>query len=130
MNIGDIADVNVGVVLNRKQAKYKSKSTTQYELFNLKIYEDRQNGIKIDYDKFISEEDLSSYLVKKNDLLLRLAFPFAEPRRYMSASSSTSLSSGFEAAASPRNALILPVKPASSSPKTLGRSQKRYNGSS
>ena len=75
MDIGDIADVNVGVVLNRKQAKYKSKSTTQYELFNLKIYEDRQNGIKIDYDKFISEEDLSSYTVKKNDLLLRLAFP-------------------------------------------------------
>ena len=75
MNIGDIADVNVGVVLNRKQAKYKSKSSTQYELFNLKIYEDRQNGIKIDYDKFISEEDLSSYTVKKNDLLLRLAFP-------------------------------------------------------
>lgn len=75
MNIGDIADVNVGVVLNRKQAKYKSKSSTQYELFNLKIYEDRQNGIKIDYDRFISEEDLSSYTVKKNDLLLRLAFP-------------------------------------------------------
>ena len=75
MDIGDIADVNVGVVLNRKQAKYKSKSSTQYELFNLKIYEDRQNGIKIDYDKFISEEDLSSYTVKKNDLLLRLAFP-------------------------------------------------------
>ena len=75
MNIGDIADVNVGVVLNRKQAKYKSKISTQYELFNLKIYEDRQNGIKIDYDKFISEEDLSSYTAKKNDLLLRLAFP-------------------------------------------------------
>ena len=75
MDIGDISDVNVGVVLNRKQAKYKSKSSTQYELFNLKIYEDRQNGIKIDYDKFISEEDLSSYTVKKNDLLLRLAFP-------------------------------------------------------
>lgn len=75
MDIGDIADVNVGVVLNRKQAKYESKSSTQYELFNLKIYEDRQNGIKIDYDKFISEEDLSSYTVKKNDLLLRLAFP-------------------------------------------------------
>ena len=50
MDIGDIAEVNVGVVLNRKQAKYKSKSSTQYELFNLKIYEDRQNGIKIDYD--------------------------------------------------------------------------------
>lgn len=75
MDIGDIADVNVGVVLHRKQAKYKSKSTNQYELFNLKIYEDRQNGIKIDYDKFISEKDLNSYLVKKNDLLLRLAFP-------------------------------------------------------
>lgn len=75
MDIGDIADVNVGVVLNRKQAKYKSKSSTQYELFNLKIYEDRQNGIKIDYDKFISKEDLNSYTVRKNDLLLRLAFP-------------------------------------------------------
>lgn len=75
MDIGDIADVNVGVVLYRKQAKYKRKSSTQYELFNLKIYEDRQNGISIDYDKFISEEDLSSYIVKKNDLLLRLAFP-------------------------------------------------------
>lgn len=75
MDIGNIADVNVGVVLNRKQAKYKSKNATQYELFNLKIYEDRQNGVRIDYDKFISEENLDSYTVKKNDLLLRLAFP-------------------------------------------------------
>ena len=65
MDIGDIADVNVGVVLNRKQAKYKSKSSTQYELFNLKIYEDSQNGSKIDYDKFISEEDLSSVYSEK-----------------------------------------------------------------
>ena len=75
MYIGDIAGVTVGVVLNRKEAKYKTKDTHQYELFNLRIYENNQGDDKIAYEEFISQEDLSSYIVHKNDLLLRLAFP-------------------------------------------------------
>ncbi len=75
MDLGKVAEVNVGVVLNRKQAKYRDNNTFQYQLFNLKIYEDRLEGIDISYEDFISEEDLSSYVVHKNDLLFRLAFP-------------------------------------------------------
>ena len=75
MNLGTIAEVNVGVVLNRKQAKYRTKNSFQYQLFNLKIYEDRLNGELINYEEFISEENLNAYVVHKNDLLFRLAFP-------------------------------------------------------
>lgn len=75
MKIGDIAEVIVGVVPTRKRANYKTDKTNQYELFNLRTYESRQNEDKIPYEEFISEEDLSSYVVHKDDLLLRLAFP-------------------------------------------------------
>ena len=75
MKIGDIAEVIVGVVPTRKRANYKTDKTNQYELFNLRTYESRQNEDKIPYEEFISEEDLSSYVVRKDDLLLRLAFP-------------------------------------------------------
>ena len=39
--LDDIAQINVGVVLARKTAKYKSEKTIKYPLFNLKIYEQK-----------------------------------------------------------------------------------------
>ena len=71
----DIAQINVGVVLSRKIANYESMKTTRYQLFNLKIYEQRNYGEKIEYEEFISEEDLSLYIINKGDLVFRLAFP-------------------------------------------------------
>lgn len=73
--LDDIAQINVGVVLARKTAKYKSEKTIKYPLFNLKIYEQRNNGEDLKYEEINSEENLSSYMIKKGDLIFRLAFP-------------------------------------------------------
>lgn len=75
MTLDKISEISIGVVLARKKAKYKTKKTFKYELFNLKIYEERKNGNKIEYETFISDEDLSEYITKKGDLLFRLAVP-------------------------------------------------------
>ena len=75
MTLDKISDINVGVVLSRKKAEYKTKDSFKYKIFNLKIYEESQNGRKIEYEEFISNEDLSEYTTKKGDLLFRLAVP-------------------------------------------------------
>ena len=66
----DITQINIGIVLKRKEAMYKSKDTNDYKIFNLKNYEE-----KIEYEDFYSEENLDNYIAKKGDLLFRLAFP-------------------------------------------------------
>ena len=73
--LDDIAQINVGVVLARKTAKYESEKTIKYPLFNLKIYEQRNSGENLKYEEIVSKEDLSSYMIKKGDLIFRLAFP-------------------------------------------------------
>lgn len=70
MVLEDITQIIIGVVIKRKEAKYKSPNTRQYEIFNLKSYEE-----KISYDLLYSEEDLENFKAKKGDILLRLAFP-------------------------------------------------------
>lgn len=70
MILEDITQIIIGVVIKRKEAKYKSPNTRQYEVFNLRSYEE-----KISYDLLYSEEDLENFKAKKGDLLLRLAFP-------------------------------------------------------
>lgn len=70
MILEDITQIIIGVVIKRKEAKYKSPNTRQYEIFNLKSYEE-----KISYDLLYSEEDLENFKAKKGDILLRLAFP-------------------------------------------------------
>lgn len=70
MVLEDVTQIIIGVVVKRKEAKYKSPNTHQYEIFNLKSYEE-----KISYDLLYSEEDLENFKAKKGDILLRLAFP-------------------------------------------------------
>lgn len=70
MILEDITQIIIGVVIKRKEAKYKSINTRQYEVFNLRSYEE-----KISYDLLYSEENLGNFKAKKGDLLLRLAFP-------------------------------------------------------
>lgn len=70
MVLEDITQIIIGVVIKRKEAKYKSPNTRQYEIFNLKSYEE-----KISYDLLYSEENLENFKAKKGDILLRLAFP-------------------------------------------------------
>lgn len=75
MTLDNVSDINVGVVLARKKAKYKTNNSFKYEVFNLKVYEERKNGNKIEYEVFISDENLIEYTIKKGDLLFRLAVP-------------------------------------------------------
>lgn len=70
MVLEDITQINLGIVLKRKEALYKSQKTFNYKIFNLKSYEE-----KINYEEFNSEENLDNYVAKKGDLLFRLAFP-------------------------------------------------------
>lgn len=60
MVLEDITQIIIGVVIKRKEAKYKSPNTRQYEIFNLKSYEE-----KISYDLLYSEEDLENFKAKK-----------------------------------------------------------------
>lgn len=75
VELGDIADINVGVVLSRKEATYRKSTSISYDLFNLKIYEDKMTGSNSQYEKFTTDESLDDYVIKENDLLMRLAFP-------------------------------------------------------
>lgn len=70
MVLEDVTQIIIGVVIKRKEAKYKSANTHQYEVFNLRSYEE-----KISYDLLYSEEDLENFRAQKGDILLRLAFP-------------------------------------------------------
>lgn len=70
MILEDITQIIIGVVAKRKETKYKSAETYQYEVFNLKSYEE-----KISYDLLYSDEDLETFKARKGDILLRLALP-------------------------------------------------------
>lgn len=70
MILENITQIIIGVVLKRKEAKYQSQNTYEYEVFNLKSYEEN-----ISYDLFYSEENLENFIARKGDILFRLAFP-------------------------------------------------------
>lgn len=70
MLLEDITQITIGVTLKRKEAKYKTRTTNEYQVFNIKSYEEN-----IKYDLFYSEEDLSDFVAKKGDIIFRMAFP-------------------------------------------------------
>lgn len=70
MVLENITQIIIGVVLKRKEAKYQSKKTYEYQVFNSRSYEEN-----IDYDLFYSEENLEKFLARKGDILFRLALP-------------------------------------------------------
>jgi len=70
MLLEDITEITIGVVLKRKEAKYKTNDTYEYKIFNIKSYEE-----KIEYDSFYSNENLENFVARKGDILFRLSFP-------------------------------------------------------
>lgn len=70
MFLEDITQIIIGVVLKRKEAKYKTKASYEYRVFNIKSYEE-----DIEYDYFYSEENLEKFVAKKGDIIFRMAFP-------------------------------------------------------
>lgn len=70
MKLEKVADVNIGVVLKRKEAIYNGNKTKKYKVFNIRCYEDN-----IEYDDFYSMENLENYITQKGDLIFRLSLP-------------------------------------------------------
>lgn len=70
MFLEDITQITIGVVLKRKEAKYKTKDSYEYRVFNMRSYEEN-----IEYDIFYSEENLDNFVAKKGDIIFRMAFP-------------------------------------------------------
>lgn len=70
MLLEDITEIVIGVVLKRKEAKYKTKNSYEYKVFNLKSYEEN-----IEYDIFYSEENLDNFVARKGDIIFRMSFP-------------------------------------------------------
>jgi len=70
MLLEDITQITIGVVLKRKEAKYKEINSYEYKVFNIKSYEEN-----IEYDSFFCNENLENFVAKKGDILFRLAFP-------------------------------------------------------
>lgn len=70
MLLEDITQITIGVVLKRKEAKYQTKNSYKYEIFNIRSYEEN-----IKYDIFYSEENLENFVAKKGDIIFRMAFP-------------------------------------------------------
>ena len=65
MLLEDITEIAIGVVLKRKEAKYKTNNSYEYKVFNLKSYEEN-----IEYDIFYSEENLENIPSKFYFLIL------------------------------------------------------------
>lgn len=70
MILENISELNIGIVLRRKEAIYKNEQVLSYDVFNLKSYDEGVN-----YEKFYSNENLENYTAKQGDLLFRLAYP-------------------------------------------------------
>lgn len=67
MKLGEIADVSIGILVNREQ---KEIGKNIYGLFNLKQYEENQP-----YDTIQTDKNFLDKLTKKGDLLFRLVTP-------------------------------------------------------
>jgi restriction endonuclease S subunit len=70
MKLEDIANINIGVVLKRKEATYNGEKAFHYKTFNIRCFEE-----DIEYDDFYSMEDLNGYVTQKGDLIFRLSLP-------------------------------------------------------
>lgn len=70
MLLEDIAQIFIGIVLRRKEAEYKTTDSYEYQVFNLRSYEE-----DFDYDLFHSKENLEEFVAKKGDILFRLSYP-------------------------------------------------------
>lgn len=70
MFLENITRITIGVVLKRKEAKYKMKDAYEYKVFNLKNYEEN-----IEYDIFYSKENLENFVARKGDIIFRMSFP-------------------------------------------------------
>lgn len=71
----DIAEISIGLLLNRKKANPSDKNIFNYKAVSLKSFNDKAIYDPNFEDDFFSNENLDQYKVQKNDILVRLREP-------------------------------------------------------
>ena len=67
MKLGEMAEVSIGILMNREVSEY---GNYEYKVFNLKNYEEKQA-----YETVKTQKDFSNKTTKQGDLLFRLVAP-------------------------------------------------------
>lgn len=67
MKLSQMADISMGILLNREK---NNEGVNQYTLFDMKNYEEKSN-----YEMFYTDKDFDNKLTKEGDLLFRLVYP-------------------------------------------------------
>lgn len=76
IKLKEIADIKIGLPLERKKAKPISSDKIEYKLLTLKSFADLDNSANLHYEIFIADSGINSqYLTKENDVIVRLRAP-------------------------------------------------------
>jgi len=77
MNLINISEVQTGLVLMRKRADAKDKSTHKYSMLTLKSFNPKEGLNEGELGVFFSKEKLENkYLTTKGDIIIRLTTPY------------------------------------------------------
>ncbi|MGI5879875.1 MAG: restriction endonuclease subunit S [Syntrophomonadaceae bacterium] len=75
--LSDIAEVQSGLVLSRKEAKYNPEQSVEYMRLNLRSINDDGSISKESLDRYCANEKLEEqFITNKNDIIVRLFPPF------------------------------------------------------
>lgn len=76
MLLKDVAEIKLGLPLDRKKANYISASKIKYKLISLKVFEESTSPNLLYLDEYIATEDVEPYfLTQNNDILIRIRTP-------------------------------------------------------
>lgn len=76
IKLKELAEIKIGLPLERKKAKPISPDKIEYKLLTLKSFADLDNSTNFYYEIFIADSGIDSqYLTKKNDVIVRLRAP-------------------------------------------------------
>lgn len=77
MKLGELANIHVGLVLRRKEAKTNLETKQEYTVITSRAFGDDGRLIKDSLQKYRSKEELDDqYLTKKGDIIMRLTHPY------------------------------------------------------
>ncbi|WKY46651.1 restriction endonuclease subunit S [Eubacteriaceae bacterium ES3] len=76
MKLNDIASINSGLVVRRKQAEQEEEIVKEYQMLTLKSFDSGGWLNKDELELFVSAEDLDKkYLTRAGDIIIRLSSP-------------------------------------------------------
>lgn len=71
IKLGDISEIYMGIVPNRKKVDNEFVKSKVYKMFSITNYNENKT-----YDDFHTEENVKKYQAKEGDLIFKLAYPY------------------------------------------------------